>query len=65
MHSSQPTTRQPRHSHGPRRGSTSGGSKIAVSPSRDSGLGRSFSVIAFSRKAASPNELCRLRPKAS
>src|SRR5580704_14360468 len=37
MHSSQPTTRQPRHSHGPRRGSTSGGSKIAVSPSCDSG----------------------------
>ena len=36
MHSSQPTTRQPRHSHGPRRGSTSGGSKIAVSPSCDS-----------------------------
>ena len=32
MHSSQPTTRQPRHSHGPRRGSTSGGTKIAVSP---------------------------------
>jgi hypothetical protein len=26
-------------------------------------LGRSFSVIAFSRKAASPNELCRLDPK--
>jgi hypothetical protein len=37
MYSSQPTTTQLRHSHGPKRGSTSKGSKIAVSLSCDSG----------------------------
>ena len=37
MRSSQHTTRPPSHSPGPRKGSTSGGSKTAVSLSSDSG----------------------------